>query len=75
MEQVRCGCEVRTKSVVTVHQWNGRGDQCAAKGVAWADKMCLLMFADDVVLPVEEEEKDLETMLVAHRYRKRWRFQ
>ena len=44
-------------------------------GIAWADKrVCLLMFADDVVLLAQE--KDLETMLeVAHRYSKRWRFQ
>ena len=50
--------------------------KAAAKRIAWADKrVCLLMFADDVVL-LAEEEKDLETMLeVAHRYSKRWRFQ
>ena len=63
-------CHV-TKSVFTIINGMAEEIKAAAKGIAWAGRrLCLLMFADDVVL-LTEEEKDLETM--AHRYSKRWR--
>ncbi len=78
----RCDVGVRQGCVMSPNLFslfiNGMAEEikAAAKGIAWAGKrLCLLMFADDVVL-LAEEEKDLETMLeVAHRYSKRWRFQ
>ena len=81
-EWSRCDVGVRQGCVMSPNLFslfiNGMAEEikAAAKGIAWADKrVCLLMFADDVVL-LAEEEKDLETMLeVAHRYSKRWRFQ
>ena len=47
-----------------------------AKGIKWGSKkLCLLLFADDVVLMAEEEE-DMDRMLeVVHEYSRKWRFQ
>ena len=57
---------------------NGMAQKVKEKGqgIRWAEKkLCLLLFADDVVL-LAESERDLEGMMEeAYRYSEKWRFQ